>query len=161
MGGIDFDQNLSGRRYESTAPVTAPQPRCPIMTMHLTLSLRAFSANSMLPMQTSPRTLPATRMTKRSLKPCPNSISSGTRASEQPTTTANGACLGIWPIVRFMPTSRPLHCTTYRGSPFETVLVRQLSIHLANIRLPSSSVLRAASASGGGGFTLGFLGSNR
>ena len=116
----------------------------------------------MLPMQTSPRTFPATRMTKRSLNPWPNSISVGTRASEQPTTTANGVCLGIWPNVRFMPTSRPLHCTTYCGSPLETVA--------ASGNYPSSartSGCRPQAFCGlpphreEGGFTLGLLGSNR
>ena len=66
----------------------------------------------MLPRQTSPSTLPATRMTNRSLKPWPKIISVGTRASEQPTTTANGACLGMPPCVRTMPTSSPLQATT-------------------------------------------------
>ena len=50
----------------------------------------------------------------------------------------------------------------YCGSaPAVSVLVRQLSIHFENIRLPSSRVRRAASASGGCCLTLGFFGSNR
>ncbi len=89
-------------------------------------------------MQTSPSTLPATRITKRSLNPWPKSISVGTRASEQPITTANGDCLGISPYVRGIPISRPLHGTTYCGSPWVSVRVRQLSIHCENNRLPSS-----------------------
>src|SRR3954453_12533592 len=108
------------------------------MTTTRTLSLRAVRAKSTLPMQTSPRTLPATRMTKRSLNPCPKSISVGTRASEQPTTTANGACFGISPCVLGMPTSRPLQGTTYCGSPCVRVRFRQLSIHWENILLPFS-----------------------
>ena len=50
---------------------------------------------------------------------------------------------------------------TYLDSPAENVPVRQFSIHCENIRLPSSRTDRAASASGGGGLTLGFFGSNR
>ena len=64
------------------------------MTTTRTLSLSALRAKSTLPMQTSPSTLPATRITNRSLNPWPKSISVGTRASEQPTTTAKGALLG-------------------------------------------------------------------
>ena len=116
----------------------------------------------MLPRHTSPSTLPATQITNKSLKPWPKIISVGTRASEQPTTTANGACLGICPNVRTMPTSSPLHGTTYCGSePGVSVCVWQLCIHCENIRLPASKVRRAESASGGVVLALGFLGSKR
>ena len=149
-------------RYASTAPVTAPQPLWPSTTTTLTLSLSASTAKSTLPRHTSPSTLPATRITNRSLNPWPKIISVGTRASEQPTTAANGACLGIPPCLRTIPTSRPLHCTTYFGSsPWVGSRLWQLAIHRANIRLPSSRFRRATSASGGGGFVLGFWGSNR
>ena len=47
------------------------------------------------------------------------------------------------------------------GSPSVSVLVRQLSIHFENMTLPSSSVRRAISASGGCLLTLGFFGSKR
>src|SRR4051794_20450906 len=151
MGDIDFDQNRNGRRYASTAPETAPQPLWPKITTTRTLSLSALRAKSTLPMQTSPSTLPATRITNRSLKPWPKSISVGTRASEQPTTTPNGLCLGISLEPRIMPTSCALQGTTYRGSPLLEDAVRQLSIHRANVRLPSSSVRRALSASLGSG----------
>ena len=101
-------------------------------------------------------------MTNRSLNPCPKIISVGTRASEHPITTAKGACLGIPPCLRAIPTSSPLHWTTYFGSsPTAGVRDWQLAIHRANIRLPSSRCRRAESASGGGGLVLGFLGSNR
>src|SRR5689334_18717489 len=158
MGDIDFDQNRSGRRYASTAPETAPQPLCPKMTTTRTLSLRALSAKSTLPMQTSPSTFPATRITNRSLNPWPKSISVGTRASEQPTTTPNGVCLGISLLPRTMPTSDALQGTTYRGSPSVDEALRQLSIHRENVRLPSSSVRRALSASLGSGLADGFVG---
>ncbi len=141
--------------------MTAPHPLWPSITTSLTLSESAFSAKSIDPRQTSPMTLPATRITNRSLNPWPNSISVGTLASEHPTTTANGACLGTCPWVRIIPTSRPLHWTTYLASLSEDLPVRQLSIHRENIRLPSSSVFLAAIASRGGFLTLGFLGSKR
>ena len=162
IGEVDFDQNFRGCKYASTAPVTAPQPLWPSMTTTLTLSLRAFRAKSMLPRHSSPRTLPATRMTNRSLNPWPKLISVGTRASEQPTTTAKGDCLGICPCVLGMPTSRPLQATTYWGSvPLVTVLVRQLSIHRAKSWFPSMSRCLAVSAFSGSGLAVGFLGSNR
>ncbi len=112
MGERDRDQNFCGRKYASTAPVTAPQPLWPSMTTTRMLSLSALSAKSTLPMQTSPNTFPATRITNKSLNPWPKSISVGTRASEQPTTTANGVWWGISPSERSMPTSSPLHATT-------------------------------------------------
>src|SRR5262249_28090312 len=59
----------------------------------------------MLPRHSLPRTLPATRTTNRALQASLKISSVGTRASEQPSTTAKGRCRGALPAVSPMPTS--------------------------------------------------------
>ena len=52
------------------------------------------AANSTLPTCDGATMLPATRMTKRSPRPWSNTISAGTRESEQPRMIANGSWFG-------------------------------------------------------------------
>ena len=54
------------------------------------------AANSMLPIWDGATMLPATRMTNRLPNPWSKTTSTGTRESEQPSTTANGA----WPSIQ-------------------------------------------------------------
>jgi hypothetical protein len=50
------------------------------------------AANSTLPIWEGATMLPATRMTNRSPRPWSNTISAGTRESEQPRMIASGFC---------------------------------------------------------------------
>ena len=116
--------------------------------MSLRLSPRWSTANFKLPSTSVPRPLPATRMTKRSFGPSPKISSTGTRASEQPSTTANGRCFGMPVVLDNKPRSRGstgiIRCTTALSS-------ESFSSSAAKARFPSFSRWKAASLSGGRG----------
>ena len=57
----------------------------------------------MLPRHSTPSTLPATRMTNRSFGDWSKICSIGARASEQPSTSANGVCTGGAPATSGSP----------------------------------------------------------
>jgi hypothetical protein len=81
----------SGRRSSSSVASTAPHCEWPITTTSRVPNRSA--ANSTLPICEGATTFPATRMTNRSPRPWSNTISAGTRESEQPRMMAKGS----WP----------------------------------------------------------------
>src|SRR5262245_26741450 len=68
----------------------APHCECPMTTTSRVPN--RSTANSTLPIWEGATMLPATRITNRSPRPWSNTSSAGTRASEQPSTIANGSC---------------------------------------------------------------------
>ena len=86
------DWSVDGRPISSSVARIAPQREWPSTTTSRA-PVRA-AANSTLPTCDGATMLPATRMTKRSPRPWSNTISAGTRESEQPRMTANGSWLG-------------------------------------------------------------------
>ena len=84
------DRCSSGRVIARSSASMAPQPVWPMTTTSRVPKRSA--ANSTLPTCDGATMLPATRMTNRSPSPWSNTISAGTRESEQPSTIANGDC---------------------------------------------------------------------
>jgi len=91
-----------GRWISSSVASTAPQWLCPSTTTSRTP--KRSTANSMLPTWEDATTLPAMRITKRSPSPWSKTVSTGTRESEQPSTTAKG----------FWPDTASLRCAASR-----------------------------------------------
>src|SRR5262249_1961687 len=116
-----------GRRSSSSVAVTAPHWEWPSTTTSRVPNRSA--ANSTLPICEGATTLPATRITKRSPSPWSNTISAGTRESEQPSTIANGS----WPV-----TSSARRVRLDTPSAFRTPEAKR--------RLPSRSRWRASRA---------------